>query len=159
MLLPSSIFLLSDSTIQPENTYSCILNETGQFTQSQKRMSINTNHSYHQHWFSEASLNWSNNKIRFIFNQTNRKRWGVRLIDIITHLLHKVFFMTLSLEGWPAKAKEAPFPLEVRLTPLDTNPVLLFYCNSWSVKQRHHNFSNLWPIWSNPETRFQMHSL
>ena len=31
--------------------------------------------------------------------------------------------MTLSLEGWPTKAKEAPSPHEVRLAPLDTNPV------------------------------------
>ena len=34
--------------------------------------------------------------------------------------------MTLSLEGWPTKAKEAPSPNEVRLVPLDTNPV--FQC-------------------------------
>ena len=40
---------------------------------------------------------------------------------------HKVFFIVItSLEGWPTKAKEAPFPHEVRLTPLDTNPV--FQC-------------------------------
>ena len=31
--------------------------------------------------------------------------------------------MIPSLEGWPAKAKEAPSPNEVRLVPLDTNPV------------------------------------
>ena len=31
--------------------------------------------------------------------------------------------MTTSLEGWQTKAKEAPSPHEVRLTPLDTNPV------------------------------------
>ena len=30
------------------------------------------------------------------------------------------------LEGWPTKAKEAPSPHEVWLTPLDTNP--LFQC-------------------------------
>ena len=35
--------------------------------------------------------------------------------------------MTPSLEGWPTKAKEAPSPHEVRLTPLDTNPVVV--CN------------------------------
>ena len=29
-----------------------------------------------------------------------------------------------SLEGWPTKTKEAPSPHKVRLTPLDTNPVL-----------------------------------
>ena len=31
--------------------------------------------------------------------------------------------VTPSLEGWPTKAKEAPAPHVVRLTPLDTNPV------------------------------------
>ena len=31
--------------------------------------------------------------------------------------------MIPSLEGWPTKAKEAPFPHDVRLAPLDTNPV------------------------------------
>ena len=31
--------------------------------------------------------------------------------------------MIPSLEGWPTKAKVAPSPHEVRLTPLDTNPV------------------------------------
>ena len=34
--------------------------------------------------------------------------------------------MTPSLEGWPTKAKEAPYPDEVRLALLDTNPV--FQC-------------------------------
>ena len=34
--------------------------------------------------------------------------------------------MITSLEGWPTKAKEAPSPHEVRLAPLDTNPV--FQC-------------------------------
>ena len=34
--------------------------------------------------------------------------------------------MAPSLEGWPTKAKEAPSPHEVRLAPLDTNPV--FQC-------------------------------
>ena len=44
----SSISLLS-GTVQPENTYFCILKVTGQVWESQKRISINTNHSYHQH--------------------------------------------------------------------------------------------------------------
>ena len=47
-LLPSSVSLLSGGTVQPENTYSCILKVTGQVWESQKRISINTNHSYHQ---------------------------------------------------------------------------------------------------------------
>ena len=38
-LLPSSVSLLSDSTVQPENTYSCILKVTGQVWESQKRIS------------------------------------------------------------------------------------------------------------------------
>ena len=47
-LLPSSVSLLSGGTVQPENTCSHILNKTGQVRESQKRISINTNHSYHQ---------------------------------------------------------------------------------------------------------------
>ena len=34
--------------------------------------------------------------------------------------------MTPSLDGWPIKVKETPSPHEIRLTPLDTNPV--FQC-------------------------------
>ena len=34
--------------------------------------------------------------------------------------------MTPSLEGWPTTTKEAPSPDEVRLTPLDSNPVFQF---------------------------------
>ena len=34
--------------------------------------------------------------------------------------------MTPSLEEWPTKAKEAPSPHEVRLTPLENNPI--FQC-------------------------------
>ena len=34
-----------------------------------------------------------------------------------------IFIMTPSLEGWPTNAKKAPSPHEVRLIPLDTNPV------------------------------------
>ena len=37
-----------------------------------------------------------------------------------------IFIVTPSLEGLPTKAKEAPFPHEVRVAPLDTNPV--FQC-------------------------------
>ena len=48
-VLPSSVSLLSGGRVQPENTYSCILKVTGQVWESQKRISINTNHNYHQH--------------------------------------------------------------------------------------------------------------
>ena len=46
-LLPSSVSLLSDATMQPENNYSCILKVTGQVSESQNRISININDSYH----------------------------------------------------------------------------------------------------------------
>ena len=38
LLLPSSVSLLSGGTVQPENTYSCILKVTGQVWESQKRI-------------------------------------------------------------------------------------------------------------------------
>ena len=59
---------------------------------AKKRISIDTNHSYHQHWYPWASLNWSNSKIRFSFNQPNRKD-GVRgcwfgIVGFIQNLSH-----------------------------------------------------------------------
>ena len=42
LLLPSSVFILSGGTVQPENTYSCIHKVTGQVWESQERISINT---------------------------------------------------------------------------------------------------------------------
>ena len=39
-LLPSSVSLLSGGTVQPENTYSCILKVTGCVWESQKTISI-----------------------------------------------------------------------------------------------------------------------
>ena len=90
-LLPSSVSLLSGGTVQPENTYSCILKVKGQVWESQKRISMNTNDSYNQCSSPKASLSWSNNKVRFSFNQPNRKRWSVKLVDVVKHLLHEVF--------------------------------------------------------------------
>ena len=43
--------------------------------------------------------------------------------------------MIPSLEGWPTKAKEAPSPHEVRLTPLETNPV--FQCLGGKSNNTH----------------------
>ena len=43
-----------------------------------------------------------------------------------------IFIMTPSLEGWPTKAKEAPSPHEVRLAPLDTNPVFHSLRDKWN---------------------------
>ena len=90
-LLPSSVYLLSGCTGQPGNTYSCILKVTGQVWENQKRVSINTNRSHHQRSSPLASLNCSNNKVRFSFNQPNRKRWAAELVEVIKHLPHKVF--------------------------------------------------------------------
>ena len=60
----------------------------GQVWESQKRISINTNHSFHLRSPPRASHNWSKNKVRFSFNQPNRKRWGAKLIDVVKHLPH-----------------------------------------------------------------------
>ena len=93
LVLPSSVSLPSDGTVQPETTYSCILKVNGHVWESQKRISMNTNHSYHQHSSPKVSLNWSNNKVRFSFNEPNRKKWGARLVDVIKHLSHQVFLL------------------------------------------------------------------
>ena len=52
-----------------------------------------------------------------------------------------IFIVTPSLEGWPTKAKEAPSPHEVRLAPLDTNPVFqsLKVSGTHHVYKHHHN--------------------
>ena len=49
LLTPSLVSLLLGSTVQPENTYSCIHKVTGQVWKSHKRISINTNHNYHRY--------------------------------------------------------------------------------------------------------------
>ena len=121
-LLPSSVSLLPCSTVQPENTYSCIVKVTCQVWESQKRIRINTNHSYHQRSSPWAGLNWSNNKARCSFNQSNRKRWGAKLVNENVYPIRH-FIVTPSLEEWSTKAKEAPSPHKVRLVRLDTNPV------------------------------------
>ena len=36
---------------------------------------------------------------------------------------YDIFIVIPSIEGWPTKAKETPSPHEVRLAPLDANPV------------------------------------
>ena len=123
-LLSSVISLLSGGTVQPENTYSCILKLTCQVWESQKRKSINTIHNYHQHSSPQSSMDWSINKVRFSFNQPIRKRWGARLVDVVKHLPHKIFFIRHHhYKGSEPKLKEAPSPHQGRLVLLDTNPV------------------------------------
>ena len=43
-----------------------------------------------------------------------------------TSNLQGIFILRPSVEGWPSKAKEATSTHEVKLTPLETNP--LFQC-------------------------------
>ena len=45
--------------------------------------------------------------------------------------------MIPSLEGLPTKAKEAPSPHEVRLAPLDTNPVFQCLMEDIGFPHRH----------------------
>ena len=88
-LHPSLVFMLSGGTVQPENTYSRILKMTGQVWESQKRISINTNQQLPSR---KASLNWSNNKTRFSFDQRNKKRRVAKLVDV-KDLPHKAFLL------------------------------------------------------------------
>ena len=48
MLFSSSASLLSGSTVQPQNTYSCILKVTGQARESQKRITLTSVKASHQ---------------------------------------------------------------------------------------------------------------
>ena len=59
-------------------------------------------------------------------------------MDLTKHLPIGIFVMTPSLEGWLAKAKEAPSAHEVRMTLLDVNPV--FQC-LWEFIINHPNES------------------
>ena len=90
-LLPHLVSLLLGATVQPENTYSCNLKVVCQVWESQKKISINTNHSYHQRSSPWTSLNWFTNKIRF--NQPIRKRMGARLVNVIKQLPDNVFLL------------------------------------------------------------------
>ena len=118
-LLSSLFSLLSSGIVQPENTYSCILKMTGQVWKCQKKISINTNHSYHQ---CSSPLASNEQKVGVSFNQPSRKKMrceASRCNKTSTPI--RYFIVTTSLEGWSTKAKEAPSPRKVRLAQLDTN--------------------------------------
>ena len=92
LLLPSSVSLLSGSTAQPENTYSCILKVTGQVWQGQKRIIAATT-SIHLPKPVSTDL-----KIKLDWVLTNQidgvrwgARWGAKLVDV-KYLPHKGFF-------------------------------------------------------------------
>ena len=48
LLLPSPISILSGDTLQPENTYSCVLKVMVRSAKVKKRIRINANHSNHK---------------------------------------------------------------------------------------------------------------
>ena len=54
-----------------------------------------------------------------ITRQFTHNNWGLSLRCLHT----SIFIETPSLEGLPAKSKEDPSPHEMRLSPLDINPV------------------------------------
>ena len=64
-----------------------------------KRISINTNHSYHQRSSPSASINWCNNKARFIFNQLYRKRWCAKLVTVKRLLHHDTITRRVTNQG------------------------------------------------------------
>ena len=119
-LLPSSVSLLSGGTVQPENTYSRILKVTGQVWESQKMISINTNHSYLQRSSRYASLNWSNNTARFSFNQSNRKRWGAKLVDVkhLPHLPPKTSYLLKPLMSFFGNQITTAWSITLLMKPL-----------------------------------------
>ena len=55
---------------------------------AKKRININTNGSYHYRSSCQTSLNWSNNKASFSFNQPNRKLWGAKLVNVLVNVKH-----------------------------------------------------------------------
>ena len=91
LLLPSLMSLLSGGTVQPENTYSCILKMAGQVWESQKRISINTA-TISVHLFKPVSTDLTI-KSNSVFYKPNRKIWGARLVNLIKHLPLKVFLL------------------------------------------------------------------
>ena len=135
-LLPSSVYLLSSNTVQSQNTYFCILKVTGQVWESQKRININTNHSYNRCSSPLVSLNRSNKKFRFSFNHPNKKRWGTWLVDDANLLIpasFKLFQPTLietSFSIWPQL--------------LSQGILSLFYLPSSRVEERHTTLGKIW---------------
>ena len=111
-----------------------------------KNKSINTNHNYLQRPSPYASLNWPNNKIRFNFNQPNRKRWGAMLVDVMKHLplqCHLSFINALSttLTVTPRSDRVPPMTMIPKFYYCRTNcpckwinpSAFWFYKNAFSV--------------------------
>ena len=92
-LLPSSISVLSGYTVKPENTYySSILKVTGQVCGSQKRISINTNHSYQRvHLSKPVSTDLTIKSDSVSTNPIGKD--GVCGCSVPKHLPHKVYLL------------------------------------------------------------------
>ena len=90
LLLPSLSPYLSSGTVQPENTYSCILKVGGQVSESQKRISINiitTTTSIHVPKSVSTDLTIKSDLVLI------KPIAGAKLVNVIKHLPHKVFLL------------------------------------------------------------------
>ena len=92
LLPPGSISLLSGSTLQPENTYCCILRWPLNSEIAKKGWaSILIIATTSPHLLKPVLPDPTKNQISF--SQPNRKRQGARLVDVIKHLFRKVFLL------------------------------------------------------------------
>ena len=115
-LLPSSVSLLSGGTVQPENTYSCILKVIGQVLQSQKdkhKHLITATTSIHLP--KPVSTDLTIKPDSLLTNPIARNRWGAKLVNV-KHLPLEAFLL------WHHDEKGSS-PHEVRLALLGTKPV------------------------------------
>ena len=89
-LLPSLVSLLSSSTVQPENTYSCILKVTGQVWESQKRIGITLiTATTSIHLPKPVSTDLTIKPDSVLTNPI--RRWGLKLVDV-KHLPQRHFY-------------------------------------------------------------------
>ena len=92
LLLPSSVSLLSGGTVQPENTYPCILKVTGQVWdgKAKKRTSITLITATTSVHLPKPVSTDLTIKPDSVLTNPIRKRWGVKLVNV-KHLPHKAF--------------------------------------------------------------------
>ena len=88
-LLPSLVLFPSGGTVQPKNTSSCIFKVTAQIWEIQKRISINTNHSYHHRSPPEVIFNSSND----LTNPAEKDEVNVMKLRMIKYLPRHLFLL------------------------------------------------------------------
>ena len=118
-LLPSLVSLLLAGTVQPETPIpiSSKWQVRSEKAKKKKRISINSNHSYHQRSSPSASINWCNNKARFIFNQLYRKRWCAKLVTVKRLLHHDTITRRVTNQG-----KSGAFSPLAEIDPAEHQP-------------------------------------